>query len=103
MHGGATPNTARISQEVLTGAAFDVLMWPAKTPAINIFTYEWSVMLRRVDGVNPLPKNATELHAACTVNDRTSHRRAHDGQWTALCTDFVTSSKLEVDIFITIE
>ena len=60
-------------------------------------------MLKRINGVNPLPKSAAELHAACTVNDRTSHRRAHDDQWTALRADFVPSSKLEVDIFIIIE
>ena len=32
MQGGATPHTARIRQEVLTGAAIDVLVWPAEKP-----------------------------------------------------------------------
>ena len=60
-------------------------------------------MLRRINGVNPLPKNAAELHAACTVDDRTSHGRAHNDQWTALHADLVPSSKLDVDILGIIE
>ena len=56
MQGGATPHTARISQEVLTGAAIDALVWPAKNPDINIIKNVGSVMLRRIKCVNPLPK-----------------------------------------------
>ena len=54
--GGATPHTARINQEVLTGVAIDVLVWPAKNSDINIIKNVWSVMLRRINGVDPLPK-----------------------------------------------
>ena len=50
-----------------------------------------------------ITENAAELHAACTVNDRTSQRRAHDDQRTAFRAEFVPSSKLGVDIFIIIE
>ena len=53
-------HTARISQEVLIGAAFDVPVWPAKNPDINIIKNVWSVMLRRIYGVNPLSK--MQLH-----------------------------------------
>ena len=55
----ATPHTTRISQEVLISAAIDVL---------------------RIHGMNSSPKNADELYAACTMNDRTLHRRAHGDQ-----------------------
>ena len=47
---------ARISQEALTGAALDVLEWPAKNPDINIIKNVWSVLLRRIYGMNPLSK-----------------------------------------------
>ena len=77
MQGGPTPHTARLSQEVLIGAAIDVLVWSAKNPDINIIKKVWSVMLKRINGVNPLPKNAIEIHATCTVYDRTSHIGAH--------------------------
>ena len=75
MQAGATPHTARMSQEVLTGVAIDVLVWSVNNPDINIIKNVWSVMLSRINGVDPLPKNTTELHAADTVNDRTSYRR----------------------------
>ena len=103
MQGGATPHTARISQEVLTYAAIDVLVWSVKNPNINIIKNVWSVILSVINGVDPLLKNAAEFHAAGTENDRTSHRRAHDDKWTALRADFVPSWKLGVDMFIVIE
>ena len=103
MQGGATSHTANISQEVLIDAAIGVLVWPAKNPVINTIKNVWSVMLRRISGMNPLPKIAAGLNAACTVNDRTSLRRAHDDHWTAVRADFVPSSKIGVDIFIIIE
>ena len=103
MQGGTTPHTANISQEVRADAAIRVLVWPAKNPDINIIKNVWSVMLRRINGMKPLPQNAARLHVACTVNGRTSLRRAHDDHWTAVRSDFVPSSKIEVDIFIIIE
>ena len=95
--------TAMVSQKVLNKSAIDVLLWPAKSPDINVIKNVWSVMSRRINGMNPLPRNATELHAECTVNDRTSHRRAHYDQWTALHADLAPLSKLTVDLLIFID
>ena len=42
--GEATPNAARISQECLSNATIDVLLWPAKCPEINTIENVWSVV-----------------------------------------------------------
>ena len=76
MQGGATPHTTRIIQEVFTGAAIDAFVWPAKNPDINIIKNVWSVMLRRIKCVNPLPKMQLSVmqHARWMTEH---HRGAH--------------------------
>ena len=64
----------------------------AKSPCVNTIKKLWLFISRPIDFMHPFPRNSTELHAACTVNDRTSHRRTHDDQWTALHADFAPSS-----------
>ena len=92
---GATPQTIRISQEVLYSAAIDVLLWPAKSPDIVFIKTVWSVILICVNGMNQFPTNSTELHAACEVNDRTSQRRTQYDQWAALHGNFALSSTFD--------
>ena len=55
---GATPQAARIRQKVLNSAAIDVPLWPTKCPYINIIKNVWSVILRRINGMDQFPRNA---------------------------------------------
>ena len=59
MQGGVPSHTARISQEVLTGAAIDVVVRPAKDPDINIIKNVWSFMLKCINDGTPLPKKCS--------------------------------------------
>ena len=77
MQDGASPHAARISEGFLANAAIDVLLWPTQGPDINIIENIWSYISRRINGMNSLPRNTTELRAA--ANDRASHMRASDG------------------------
>ena len=58
---GATPQTAMIRQKAFNNAAIDVLLWPGKSPYINIIKNIWSVISRRINGMNPL-RWMTEHH-----------------------------------------
>ena len=48
----------------LANAAIYVLLWTAKGPDINIIESIWSYISRRINGMNPLPRHTTGLHAA---------------------------------------
>ena len=61
MQDGATPHTARVSMDFLATAAIDVLLWPAKSPDINIIENIWSIMSRNINGMNPVPKTAAAI------------------------------------------
>ena len=103
MQDGATPHTARISHAFLTNATIGALLWSTKSPDISTIENAWSVILRRINSMDPLLRNAAELRAACTVNGWTSHWRAYDDYWSALHTEFAPSSKLKVDMVIIIQ
>ena len=53
-----------MSEGFLANAAIDVILWPAKGPDINISESIWSYISRRIDGMNPLPRNTAGLRAA---------------------------------------
>ena len=55
---------ARISDGFLANVAIYVILWPAKDPDINIIERIWSYISRRINGMNPLPRNTTGLRAA---------------------------------------
>ena len=55
---------ARITQEFLANAAIDVLLWPPKSPDIYIIENIWLYISRRLNCMNLLPRNDTELRAA---------------------------------------
>ena len=55
---------ARVSQEFLSNAAIDVLLWPAKSSDISIIENIWFYISRRINCVNLLPRNDIELRAA---------------------------------------
>ena len=54
---------ARIGEGFLANAAIYVLLWPAKDPDINIIESIWSYISRRINGMNPLPRNNIGLRA----------------------------------------
>ena len=64
MQDGASPHTARVSQEFLVNAAIDVLLSSAKSIDISIIENIWSYISRRINCMNPLPRNDAELRAA---------------------------------------
>ena len=54
---------ARISEGFLANAAIYVFLWPANGPDINIIESIWSYISRRINEMNPLPRNTTVLRA----------------------------------------
>ena len=62
---GATPHTARISQDYLHNAAIDDLLGPSKNLDLNIIENLWSHITR---SINERPRNAAQIRNA--VQDR---------------------------------
>ena len=75
MQEGVTPIQLCYSQEFLTSTT-DVLLWPVKSPDSDTTESAWSVVLRRINGINPLSRNSAKLRAAWILTGRTSHRHA---------------------------
>ena len=68
MQDGATPHTARISQGFLHDAAIDVMLWPSKSPDLNIIENLWSHISRSINALPERPRNAAQLRDA--VHDK---------------------------------
>ena len=64
MQDGATPHTARVSQDYLHQAAIDVMLWPSISPDLSIMENIWSFMSRHINAAEVLPRNAEQLRGA---------------------------------------
>lgn len=78
MHDGATPHTARVSQDYLHQAAIDVMLWPSISPDLNIMENIWSFMSRHINVAEVLPRSCVGL---CTTLGWQWHRRAYVASW----------------------
>ena len=86
MQDGASPHAARVIEGFLANEAIDVLLWPTKGPDIDIIESIWSFISRGINGMNPLPQNTTELHAAVHSEwQNVTHARIR--RWPALHAD----------------
>ena len=100
MQDGASPHAARISEGFLASAAIDVLLWPTKGPDISIIENIWSYISRRINGINPVPRNTAELRAAVHNEwQSVTHPRIRR-LVTSAARQFVPSWRLLMDISI---
>ena len=51
-------------RHAICNAVIDVMLWPAKSPDINLIENIWSSMSRFINGINHIPKIVAELRAA---------------------------------------
>ena len=94
----ASPHAARISEGFLANAAIDVLLWPTKGRDINIIENIWSYISGRINGMNPLPRNTTELRAAVHSEwQSVTHARIRR-LVTSVARRFMSSCRLQMDI-----
>ena len=61
-------------QDATMLVGIDVL-WPTKSTNINTTENVWSILLRHINGMNPLLKNAAEIRATCRIAEH--RKRVH--------------------------
>ena len=96
----ASAHAARISEGFFANAVIDVLLWPTKGPDINIIENIWSYLSRRINGMDPLHRNAAELRAAVHCEWQSVPHARIRRLVTSVARRFVPSWRLQMDISI---
>ena len=69
MQDGATPHTARLSQEYIHWAAVDVMLWPSMSPNLNIIEDIWLYMSCHISMLPQLcPEMPSSFARLCTTH-----------------------------------